>query len=125
MDKGLLVINTREKLNHFSDLWSPKIVAALNDSYVKLAKLHGEYVWHKHDNEDEMFLVISGNLTIELRDSILYLAPGELVVIPRGVEHRPVAPSEVAVMLIEPKGTVSTGDAEHTGDKKATQGEWI
>lgn len=119
------VINIQDKLGKFTDLWSPKIIAELNDSYVKLAKLHGEYVWHKHVHEDEMFIVITGNLIIELRDKVLTLSPGELVVIPRGVEHRPVASQEVAVILIEPKSTVSTGDAQNKQDKKATSGEWI
>jgi len=125
MAKDILVINPHQKLCTFSDLWSPKIIAELNDSYVKLAKVHGEYVWHKHDHEDELFFVISGELKIELRDKVLELHPGELVVIPKGVEHRPVAAGEVSIMLIEPKSTVSTGDAQNTADKKSTQGEWI
>lgn len=87
--------------------------------------MKGEYVWHQHDNEDEMFIVISGNLKIELKDKILHLAPGDLVVIPRGVQHRPVAEDEVSVILIELKSTVSTGDATDTQDKTSTQGEWI
>jgi len=123
--KNIVVINLTEKLYKFSDLWSPKIIAELNDAYVKLAKLNGEYIWHKHDHEDEMFFVISGTLKIELRDKVLELQPGELVVIPKGIEHRPVADSEVHVMLIEPKSTLSTGDAEITNDKKSTHGEWI
>lgn len=121
----ILVINPTQKLSLFSDTWSPKIVAELNDSHVKLAKVEGEYVWHKHDHEDELFFVITGELKIELRDKTLDIRPGELVVIPRGIEHRPVAEKEVAIMLIEPKGTVSTGDAADTGDKKSTSGEWI
>jgi len=123
--KNIVVINPTDKLRKFSDLWSPKIIAEINDAYVKLAKLKGEYVWHKHDNEDEMFLIIRGVLKIELRDKVLELQPGELVVIPKGVEHRPVADAEVCVILIEPKSTLSTGDAEDTGDKKSTHGEWI
>ncbi len=123
--KNIKVVNLEQKLSLFSDLWSPKIVAELNDSYVKIAKLKGEYVWHKHDHEDEMFIVISGFLKIELRDQILDLSPGELVVIPKGVEHRPVAIEEVKVILIEPKTTLSTGDAINVDDKKPTQGEWI
>ncbi|MBI2774999.1 cupin domain-containing protein [Candidatus Dependentiae bacterium] len=119
------VINISKKLSAFSDLWSPKIITELNDSYVKLAKLKGEYVWHKHDNEDEMFLIIDGQLSIELRDQILNLKAGELVVIPKGVEHRPVAHAEVSVILIEPKTTLSTGDAKNTEQKKSTHGEWI
>ena len=125
MKNKIEVINLAGKLEKFSDLWSPKIITELNDSYVKVAKLKGEYVWHKHDNEDELFLIISGDLTIELRDKVLHLKPGELVTIPRGVEHRPVAKSEVAVILIEPKTTLSTGDAQDTADKQPTHGEWI
>ncbi len=123
--KDILVINPTEKLGKFSDLWSPKIITELNDVYVKLAKFKGEYIWHKHDNEDELFFVMSGHLKIELREKILVLKAGELVVIPKGVEHRPVADEEVFVMLIESKNTISTGGAQDTGDKKATQGEWI
>lgn len=119
------IINLQQKLSLFSDQWSPKIIAELNDSHVKLAKVEGKFVWHKHDNEDELFLVISGDLKIELRDKTLEIKPGELVVIPKGVEHRPVAKSEVSIILIEPKGTLNTGDASDTGDKKATKGEWI
>ncbi|MFO0703793.1 MAG: cupin domain-containing protein [Patescibacteria group bacterium] len=119
------VVNLQQKLSLFKDQWSPKIVAELNDSHVKVVKVQGEFVWHKHDNEDEMFLVINGELKIELRDGVLDIKPGELVVIPRGVEHRPVAASEVSIVLIEPKGTVNTGTATDTGDKKSTEGEWI
>ncbi|HJZ24020.1 MAG TPA: cupin domain-containing protein [Candidatus Babeliales bacterium] len=90
-----------------------------------MSSSYGEYIWHKHDNEDEMFLVIKGNLKIELRDKVLMLKTGEMVVIPKGVEHRPVAEFEAHVMLIESKNTISTGDAENTADKKSTQGKWI
>jgi mannose-6-phosphate isomerase-like protein (cupin superfamily) len=119
------VINLKQKLSLFSDQWSPKIVAELNDSHVKLAKVEGEFVWHKHDHEDELFFVINGDLKIELRDKTLEIKPGELVVIPKGVEHRPVAEKEVPIILIEPKGTVNTGDALDTEDKKSTEGEWV
>jgi mannose-6-phosphate isomerase-like protein (cupin superfamily) len=103
-------INLAEKLGRFADQWSPKIVADLNDSHVKLAKVQGEFVWHQHADEDELFVVIRGELTIELRDGEVTLGPGELVVIPKGVEHRPVAREEVHLMLIEPKGIRHTGD---------------
>ena len=103
-------INLAEKFDRFSDRWSPKIVADLNDSHVKLAKVQGEFVWHRHAEEDELFIVVQGMLTIELRDGQLTLGPGELVVIPKGVEHRPVAQEEVHLMLIEPKATKHTGD---------------
>ena len=103
-------INLAEKLGRFADQWSPKIVADLNDSHVKLAKVQGEFVWHQHADEDELFVVIRGELTMELRDGEVTLGPGELVVIPKGVEHRPVAREEVHLMLIEPKGIRHTGD---------------
>ncbi len=107
--------NFAKKFAKFNDYWSPKIVGELNDSYVKLAKLKGEFVWHKHDNEDEMFLVIKGNLTIKLRDRDIHLQPGEFTIIPKGVEHLPIAKEEVHVMLLEPKTTLNTGDAENSG----------
>ncbi len=103
-------INLAEKFARFTDQWSPKIVADLNDSHVKLAKVQGEFVWHQHAEEDELFIVVHGVLTIELRDGQVTLGPGEMVVIPRGVEHRPVAAEEVHLMLIEPKATRHTGD---------------
>ena len=103
-------INLAEKFDRFTDQWSPKIVADLNDSQVKLAKVQGEFVWHRHAEEDELFIVVRGELTIELRDGQVTLGPGEMVVIPRGVEHRPVATEEVHMMLIEPKATKHTGD---------------
>lgn len=103
-------INLAEKFGRFADQWSPKVVADLNDSHVKLAKVQGEFVWHHHADEDELFMVIRGELTIELRDGQVTLGPGELAVIPKGVEHRPVAHEEVHLMLIEPKGIRHTGD---------------
>ena len=105
-------INLAEKLTRFDDRWNPRIIADLNDSHVKLVKVQGEFVWHQHAEEDELFLVLRGSLTIELRDGSVTLGPGEMVVIPRGVEHRPVAPEEVHLMLIEPQGTRHTGDVE-------------
>ena len=105
-------INLTEKLGRFSDHWSPRIVAELNDNHVLLAKVQGEFVWHQHAGEDELFLVLQGQLTIELRDGSVTLGPGEMVVIPRGVEHRPVAREEVHLMLVEPKVTRHTGNVE-------------
>jgi mannose-6-phosphate isomerase-like protein (cupin superfamily) len=105
-------INLAEKLTRFDDRWNPRIIADLNDSHVKLVKVQGEFVWHRHAEEDELFLVLRGSLTIELRDGSVTLAPGELVVIPKGVEHRPVAAEEVHLMLIEPKGIRHTGDVQ-------------
>lgn len=105
-------INLAEKLGRFDDHWSPKIIADLNDSHVKLAKVKGEFVWHAHADEDELFFVLHGTLTIELRDGAVTLGPGEMVVVPKGVEHRPIATEEVHLMLIEPKGIRHTGDVE-------------
>jgi mannose-6-phosphate isomerase-like protein (cupin superfamily) len=105
-------INLAEKLTRFDDRWNPRIVADLNDSHVKLVKVEGEFVWHQHADEDELFLVLRGTLVIELRDGSVTLGPGEMVVIPKGVEHRPVAAEEVHLMLIEPKGIRHTGDVE-------------
>lgn len=103
-------INLAEKFKRVQAYWSPKIIAELNDSYVKLARLKGEFVWHRHEREDELFLVIKGALTIRLRDGELIIHEGELAVIPRGVEHCPTAAEEVEVLLLEPKTTVNTGD---------------
>lgn len=116
-------INLREKLTRFDVHWSPKIVAELNGQHVKLAKLLGEFVWHRHENEDELFLVLEGELRIELRDGEVTLREGECVVIPRGVEHKPVAEAEVHVLLFEPASTVNTGDAP--GESTVDQPERI
>lgn len=105
-------VNLAEKFSLFHGLWEPKIVGYLNDQYVKLAKLKGEFVWHDHKNEDELFMVIKGHLTIKLRDGNVELDEGELYIIPRGVEHMPVAENEVHVLMFEPKGTVNTGNVE-------------
>ncbi len=99
-----------QKFGLFADHWRPKIVSELNDSYIKLAKLKGEFVWHHHDNEDELFLVVKGRLLIRFRDKGVWLEEGEFIVIPSGVEHLPVAEQEVQVMLIEPKTTLNTGN---------------
>jgi mannose-6-phosphate isomerase-like protein (cupin superfamily) len=103
-------INLAEKLGRFAEHWSPRVVTELNDNHVLLAKVQGEFIWHQHAEEDEMFLVLHGELTIEFRDGEVRLGPGEMVVIPKGTEHRPVAPEEVHLMLIEPKVTRHTGD---------------
>ena len=103
-------ISLAEKLSQFTDHWHPRIIADVNDHQVKLAKVRGEFVWHSHADEDEMFLVLSGELVIELRDGSITLGPGEMTVIPRGVEHRPVAREEVHLMLFEPRATRQTGD---------------
>lgn len=104
-------INLAEKLQAFSEQWSPRVVGELNDYQLKLAKLEGEFVWHAHEDTDELFLVLKGSLRILLRDGEVSLAEGELFVVPRGVEHKPVAESECHVLLIEPRGVVNTGNA--------------
>jgi len=103
-------VSIPEKLAKITEHWSPKIVAELNGQEVKLAKFQGEFVWHAHENEDELFLVVSGRFSMEFRDRTVALAAGDLLVVPRGVEHRPVAEEEVAVLLFEPKGTLNTGN---------------
>jgi mannose-6-phosphate isomerase-like protein (cupin superfamily) len=102
--------NLTEKFAAFSEHWTPKIVAELNGQHVKLSKFKGEFVWHQHEHEDEMFLVHNGSFRMELRDRTLTLGPGDFVVIPRGVEHRPVSDEEVQVVLFEPAGTLNTGN---------------
>jgi mannose-6-phosphate isomerase-like protein (cupin superfamily) len=104
-------VDIAEKLSSFSEHWSPKVVARLNDYEIKLVKVKGEFVWHTHEDTDELFLVIDGALTIQLRDGNVNLRPGQLYVVPRGVEHCPIADGEVHAMLIEPVGVVNTGDA--------------
>lgn len=104
-------INLREKLARVKAPWTPVIIAEVNDTHVKLAKLRGEFVWHAHAGEDELFLVLAGTLHMEFRDRTVVLEPGECLVVPRGVEHRPVAPEEVHVLLVEPASTLNTGSA--------------
>ncbi len=118
MDK----VNLAQKFELFKAYWSPKIVGELNDSYVKIVKLKGEFVWHKHESEDELFLVIKGKLLIRLRDKDISLEEGELIIIPKGVEHMPVAQEEVRVILIEPKTTVNTGNITN---ERTVAPEWI
>ncbi len=106
MDK----INVSEKLSLIADHWNPKIAGELNGQQVKLVKFKGEFVWHKHDDEDEMFYVLSGSFNMEFRDKTVVLNKGEFLIVPRGTEHRPVAPEEVSVMLFEPASTSNTGN---------------
>ncbi|MEK6479693.1 cupin domain-containing protein [Catalinimonas sp. 4WD22] len=118
MDK----VNIAQKLSLFSEHWSPKIVGELNGQHVKLAKLKGAFVWHTHEQEDELFLVIKGTLRMEYRDRTEVIHEGEFLIVPRGIEHRPVAEEEVSVMLFEPASTLNTGDTEseltkHTLDR--------
>lgn len=103
-------VNIYEKLNLFTEHWSPKIIGEVNEAYVKIAKLKGEFLWHSHENEDEMFYVLKGVLVIKFRDKDVELSEGEFIIIPKGVEHMPVAENEVHVMLIEAKSTLNTGD---------------
>lgn len=103
-------INLEARLARLGEYWSPEVVAALNGQEVKLARLRGEFVWHRHQAADELFLVLRGELRLQFRDRELRLRPGELLVVPRGVEHRPVAEEEVQVLLFEPAGTRKTGD---------------
>ena len=112
------VVDLRDKLSLFSEHWSPKVVATLNDYEVKVVKVKGEFVWHSHADTDELFLVVDGSLTIRLPDGDVSLGPGQLFVVPRGVEHCPVAAEEASLVLIEPTGVVNTGDAG--GDLTAT-----
>jgi mannose-6-phosphate isomerase-like protein (cupin superfamily) len=121
MDK----INLADKFLKFTDLWSPKLVGELNENFIKLAKGKGELDWHAHDDEDEFFLVVSGHLDIHLRDKVISLDPGEFYVVPKGVEHRPVALAATEIMLIEPKDTLHTGTQE-TGQTVAIEDQnWI
>ena len=103
-------VNLEHKLESFSTFWTPKIVAAFNGHDVMLVKIKGEFVWHSHPDTDDLFLVLKGRLTIKLRDGDVHLGPGELYVVPKGVEHCPVAEEEVQLLLIEPEGTPNTGD---------------
>jgi mannose-6-phosphate isomerase-like protein (cupin superfamily) len=105
-------INLKDKLSKFSEHWSPRIIAEMNDYQFKLAKIKGEFVWHDHKDTDEVFIVIEGTMSIEFRDGIVDLGEGELCVVPKGVEHKPYAENECKIMLVEPRGVVNTGDAE-------------
>jgi mannose-6-phosphate isomerase-like protein (cupin superfamily) len=102
-------VSLPEKLRLFTDHWSPKIVGELGDCHVKLVKFQGEFIWHAHEEEDELFLVLAGSFTMKLRDQEIAVSEGEFIIVPHGVEHRPVAAEEVSVLLIEPAGTVNTG----------------
>ena len=109
MDK----VNISEKLGQFSDYYNPRIIGELNGQQVKAVKLKGEFVWHHHDHEDELFLVIKGKLIMEFRDKTVEVMPGEFIIVPRGVEHKPVAEDEVHLLLFEPASTLNTGNVEN------------
>ncbi|WP_251879459.1 cupin domain-containing protein [Achromobacter sp. Marseille-Q4954] len=119
----ILPINFAEKLALFSEHWMPKVVAEMNDYQFKLVKIQGEFVWHSHADTDETFIVIEGRLRIELRDGHIDLGPGEMAVVPKGVEHKPCALEEVQMLLIEPRGVRNTGD--QGGERSAPNDVWI
>jgi mannose-6-phosphate isomerase-like protein (cupin superfamily) len=119
MDK----INLKEKISKFSDYWSPKVIAEMNDYQVKLVKIQGEFVWHNHDDTDETFIVIEGEMKIEFENETVELSEGDMFVVPKGIEHKPWAENECKVMIIEPRGVVNTGNAE--GDLTASNDVWI
>ena len=106
-------INIKEKLSQFQDFWNPRIIGELNGQHVKLAKLKGEFVWHHHENEDELFFVLQGTLEMEFRNHTEIIGAGEMIIVPKGVEHRPVAKDEVQIMLFEPASTLNTGNLQN------------
>jgi mannose-6-phosphate isomerase-like protein (cupin superfamily) len=116
-------INFSEKFGRFSERWSPRIVAQMNDYHFKLVKILGEFIWHTHPETDEVFVVLDGEMTIHLRDGDVALRAGEMFVVPRGVEHKPSATRECRMMLIEPAGTLNTGDAQ--SERTAPDGVWV
>ncbi len=119
----ITIINFNEKFARFSEHWSPRIIAQMNDYHFKLVKLQGEFVWHSHAETDEVFIVLEGELTIAFRDGAVTLHPGEMVVVPHGVEHKPHAEQECKVLLVELAGTVNTGDAG--GEMTAPNDRWV
>ena len=116
-------INLEDKLSKFSEHWSPKVIAEMNDYQFKLVKIEGEFVWHDHPDTDEVLIVIEGTMQIEFEDRTIELNEGEMLVVPKGVRHKPYAEEECKVMLVEPRGVVNTGDAE--GDLTAPNDDWI
>ena len=116
-------INLEDKLSKFSEHWSPKVIAEMNDYQFKLVKIEGEFVWHEHPDTDEVFIVIEGTMHIEFEDRTIELNEGEMLVVPKGVRHKPYAEEECKVMLVEPRGVVNTGDAE--GNLTAPNDDWI
>ena len=116
-------IDLADKFSLFDQLWSPRIVGAVNDSYVKVVKVNGEFVWHSHEHEDELFLVLKGRLTVRFRDGDVQLDEGQMVSVERGVEHQPVAESEAHVLIVEPKATLNTGDV--VDERTVRDLQWI
>ncbi|NYV66924.1 cupin domain-containing protein [Bacillus sp. Gen3] len=123
MDYQNQAINIKNKLSKFNEYWSPKVISEMNDYQFKLAKLLGDFVWHSHNDTDEVFIVLEGEMKIEFRDGEVTLSKGEMYVVPKGVEHKPFAEKECQVMLVEPKGVVNTGD--HQGELTAENDVWI
>ena len=119
---GHTAINIAEKLAKFSEQWSPKIIAQMNDYHFKIVKIQGEFIWHSHPETDEVFIVLDGELTIHLRDGDVTLKSGEMYVVPKGVEHKPEARAECRMMLVEPAVTPNTGDA---GGERTAEAAWI
>ena len=117
------VVNIGDKFQKFSDQWSPKIAGELNGQYVKLVKVEGEFVWHKHDHEDELFLVVQGAIDIHFRDRVAHINEGEFFIVPKGVEHKPVAEREAYVLLLEPKSTDQTGGEK--SDLRVEEQPWV
>src|SRR5574341_702992 len=122
-EKPMEKVNLAEKFGLFDDYWSPRIAGELNESYVKLVKVKGEFVWHHHDYEDELFLVVRGRLLMQFRDREEWIEEGEFIVVPRGVEHRPVAPEETHIVLLEPKTTLNTGNVEN--ERTVAELKWV
>jgi len=116
-------INLKEKLSLFSDHWSPKVIAEMNDYQFKLVKIQGDFVWHHHDDTDEVFIVIEGTMNIEFENETVELNEGDMYVVPKGVEHKPYAEEECKVMIVEPRGVVNTGNTD--GDLTASNDVWI
>jgi mannose-6-phosphate isomerase-like protein (cupin superfamily) len=116
-------INIEHKFSLFKEYWSPKILAELNGQVVKIAKIKGEFIWHKHDEEDEFFLVTRGSMVIKLRDRDIHLKQGEFAVIPRGIEHKPVAEEEAHILMFEPASTINTGDVQNELTQETN--DWI
>lgn len=116
-------VDLREAFGRFQETWTPYIIAQVQDMHVKLARIQGEFVWHKHDEQDELFFVVGGRMTLRFRDRDVELEPGQLCVVPRGQEHMPVAPEECQILLLEPAGTRNTGDVDHELTKEGDR--WL
>jgi mannose-6-phosphate isomerase-like protein (cupin superfamily) len=115
-------INLKEKLSGFSDHWAPRIIAQMNDYHFKLVKFEGDFIWHRHDDSDEVFVVLEGEMSIAFRDGPVMVKAGEMIVVPKAVEHKPSAETECIAMLVEPAGTINTGNA---GGERTVAGVWI